>query len=574
MTAMGDTRKQIWKFQEGAVVLALCECCGESKVHWDHTPDGMSIDPDVVVGMNPDHPDAVIFVTHATAERSGEKKFWRTVAEVIEAKRLVSKPRVISVLFASNVKANLLLAYKSLFDAVIHLDDHSWGDKFSEHLTQLTNRNGTQAKEKCVGTLAKQVGKNGVPGWQEFATSLKGALASKLGAYDQRIASSSFKIHSRIPSARETTLRRSLCKYYTIPPDLRQNLKSGARFDTPPEHMVILEWVSRGIGGYRLIDPELNQFLNTTSPEILTAGVDHIDNKIPVFQEYVATLRNMAGRKATFEWIVENHSLLSKPAGMRQAFADVRADAMGPLRGRISPDLAPTDHWLFSSMMTLLRTETGRKDGYGYSKLGAETGFEEVISAHPGVAIAPYLQRRGELKPNILQGIVTVFAGHLERLGQQASEALFQEALKTYASSTFNYQLASYRHYNPVDWLVCDRLDYDGHSFEFPTQHPSFLSAKGKGTTTSTGNVISVDGGRCWIKCQSAYAGKIDKRKELCGRIGSMKLCYTPEELEQKSFYLVIDGFFEDHDLTLLDQAGWDGIFYFDELDALSKAIG
>ena len=47
---MSDSRKQIWKFQEGAVVLALRECCGESKVHWDHTPEGMSIDPDVVVG--------------------------------------------------------------------------------------------------------------------------------------------------------------------------------------------------------------------------------------------------------------------------------------------------------------------------------------------------------------------------------------------------------------------------------------------------------------------------------------------------------------------------------------------
>ena len=93
------------------------------------------------------------------------------------------------------------------------------------------------------------------------------------------------------------------------------------------------------------------------------------------------------------------------------------------------------------------------------------------------------------------------------------------------------------------------------------------------GTTTSTGNMISVDDGRIWIKCQSAYAGKIDKRKELCGRIGAMKLCYTPEELDQKKFYLVIDGFFDDQDLALLDQAGWDGIFYYDEMDDLMALI-
>jgi len=85
--------------------------------------------------------------------------------------------------------------------------------------------------------------------------------------------------------------------------------------------------------------------------------------------------------------------------------------------------------------------------------------------------------------------------------------------------------------------------------------------------------MISVDRGRVWIKCQSAYAGKIDKRKELCGRIGAMKLCYSPMELGQKKFFLVIDGFFDDQDLALLDQAGWDGIFYPDEMDELIRAI-
>ena len=120
---------------------------------------------------------------------------------------------------------------------------------------------------------------------------------------------------------------------------------------------------------------------------------------------------------------------------------------------------------------------------------------------------------------------------------------------------------------------MCDRLESEGFSFDTSARHPSFLSESGRGTTTSTGNIISVNGGQCWIKCQSAYDGRIDKRKELCGRIGAMKLCYTPDELARRKFYLVIDGFFDDSDLVLLDRAGWDGIFYFDELDKLIESI-
>src|SRR5262245_16934147 len=96
----GDTRKQAWKFQEAAVGLALTQLLGKpSDVHWDHTPKGMSIDPDVVIGEDPNQPNIVVFVTHASAERAGEKKFWRTVAEAIEAKRLRSHPKLLSVLY-------------------------------------------------------------------------------------------------------------------------------------------------------------------------------------------------------------------------------------------------------------------------------------------------------------------------------------------------------------------------------------------------------------------------------------------------------------------------------------------
>ena len=555
------------------MALALEESLGTNLVHWDATPRGMSIDPDVLIGKHVNAPTAVVFVTHATAERAGEKKFWRTVAEVVEAKRLDSKPRVVSVLFASNVKNNLLIAYTEMFDAAIHLDDFNWGGEFSDALTRLAKGHGAKPKETCLLVLKEKVDQKKIPGWSKFVSVLSKSLKGKHGKYHQRISSSSFKTSSRVPQARETSLRRSICKYYTFPPEVRASLKNAKRIKNAPEHAILLEWMSRGIGGYRLSDPELMRFLADAEPELIKGVVDHIDQKLPVFAEFVHSLRNVEGRMAASDWILENHARLCDPKEMRKELKNVFKDASAHLADHVSLELIPNDHWLFSSIMMMLRAETGRRDGYGYSRLGQESGFEYEISALAGTTIAPFLQRKTALESKLLEGIAKVFSEHLVRLGDDGCKQLLLTSLVTYAVSTFNFQLMNYRHYNPVDWIVCDSLLADGLQYEFPARHPSFLTAAGMGGTTSTGNLICVGEGRVWIKCQSAYAGRIDKRKELCGRIGAMKLCYTPSELEQKKFFLVLDGFFDDNDLALLDQAGWDGIFYYDELDDLAVAV-
>jgi hypothetical protein len=52
-----------------------------------------------------------------------------------------------------------------------------------------------------------------------------------------------------------------------------------------------------------------------------------------------------------------------------------------------------------------------------------------------------------------------------------------------------------------------------------------------------------------------------------------MKLCYSAKELSKRRFLLAIDGSFDDEDLQLFIQAGWDGVYYFDQLDELVPAI-
>ena len=576
MATSSDSRKQAWKFQEGAVVIALRRLgIPESEIHWDHTPAGMSIDPDVVVGKNPDKPVAVIFVTHASAERAGEKKFWRTVAEAIEAKRLPSHPKILSILYPGNVKDALKGLYKSLFDSCIHLDETKYGGAFDAALSALTDKHGKKAKDDCLSVLEDAVSAGKVPEFSKFKTELKKMLVAPAGPKHSLMASSSFAGKGRTPAkARQTSLRRSVCKLYTMPDDVRDALLGGASVPSLVPHGLLLGWFSEGISGdIELVDGELQDFLATADPPTLEFLFGVIDDELPSFRAYAATLEASGECKFGNVWILDHFDDLRKPTGMASALEEVYRDPVKPLKAIAGKPIALRSHWLFQGLMAMLRTETGRADGYGYSVLGTEAGREREINAFAGTTIAPYINRQKNLAVDLREDIARVLAGHLTRLGRRSCESLLGRSAVVAAESVFNFQMMNYRFFNPVDWLVSRRLREERISHELPANHDSFLSTSVDAVPSRTGNLIKVDDGRVWIKCQSAYDGRIDKRKELCGRVGAMKLCYSAKDLLKRRFLLVIDGSFDDEDLRLFVQAGWDGVYYYDELDELVAEV-
>jgi hypothetical protein len=82
------------------------------------------------------------------------------------------------------------------------------------------------------------------------------------------------------------------------------------------------------------------------------------------------------------------------------------------------------------------------------------------------------------------------------------------------------------------------------------------------------------------INWQSATDdGKDHKVKELCGRAAALRYTWDAKAKTfvprkgVKKLYLVIDGTWTQEDLDILARAGWDEIFYPDEMDKLAKAI-
>ncbi len=82
------------------------------------------------------------------------------------------------------------------------------------------------------------------------------------------------------------------------------------------------------------------------------------------------------------------------------------------------------------------------------------------------------------------------------------------------------------------------------------------------------------------INWQSAHDSHTnDKRKELCGRAPALRYQWDASKKRfvrrswAQKMLLVVDGTWGQEDLDALTQAGWDGIYYPDQLDKLAADI-
>jgi hypothetical protein len=79
----------------------------------------------------------------------------------------------------------------------------------------------------------------------------------------------------------------------------------------------------------------------------------------------------------------------------------------------------------------------------------------------------------------------------------------------------------------------------------------------------------------CWKSVTNS--GKDHKRKELCGRARALRFRRIGKSFSKSPevyrLFLVVDGTFDDSDLRVLSESGWDRIFYPDEMEQLVAAI-
>ncbi len=150
----------------------------------------------------------------------------------------------------------------------------------------------------------------------------------------------------------------------------------------------------------------------------------------------------------------------------------------------------------------------------------------------------------------------------------------FQCGLERVVQTNLEQKVVTYRDFQPVRDLVMSAC---------PTARlirikSCFGEAAGLSGLASDTTVLKAEQTLInWQSCSDA--GRDHKKKELCGRAVALRYSWDAKPREftprpgVKKLILVVDGTWRQPDLDALIRAGWDEIFYPDEMEKLVDAI-
>src|SRR6516164_6886352 len=128
------------KTYEALVLLALellkKDCSFDGEIYWNVTPEGMTIEPDLVVGHDPNRPSHIFLITYSITAPKSNMKLWRNLGELAEAKtRLKTVPWVGSVTFGEGTRGDIKRLQAQSFDGQLVVDDQEYGKEIHKWIS-------------------------------------------------------------------------------------------------------------------------------------------------------------------------------------------------------------------------------------------------------------------------------------------------------------------------------------------------------------------------------------------------------------------------------------------------------
>jgi hypothetical protein len=240
----------------------------------------------------------------------------------------------------------------------------------------------------------------------------------------------------------------------------------------------------------------------------------------------------------------------------------------------------PKNNWLFEYLLELVKFSTGNSNGFGYAKLALEVqelpGMPHANDPVYRINLPDWVLRRGKLNMDrkIINGISLVVSTHLARIGATKAAKLIDQLKVESTNNTLEAKLMTYRMFEPLVQLI--ELACGVASMR--NIKACFAEAAGlKGAAGKTRVVVFRNTLLNWQSVSDA--GRDHKKKELCGRALGLRYSWDSKSKKFiprpgiKKLILALDGTWRQDDLDALVRAGWDEIFYPDEMDKLAKAI-
>lgn len=545
-------------------------------VRWNEKPDGMSVNPDFTLGFNKDDPSHLILVTASGSSHNSDMKSWRNLGELQEAKaQLKSSPIVVNLYFESEVKANLNTLSQKLYDVVMNVDDKPY---FPTLQTWVKNNlpNIAKTRESKRELLANDLRDD-----TQLSETIKLFVADLVKVLNDRnseldplwklMNEDYLKVHD-VPVARYTSVRRGLGKLMVLEPDIRNLIYANHKKSTSipsnglPGYIFELGFFNKVIGGARLEDTEINGVISLLGSEKCEAVLTESPSSM---MTWIDPLRNLDRANVYVDFVYQNYDKVIDPRALSELVIRCYNDP-----SELSGIKGDNKLWIFEIIVSLIKVKSGKRQGYGGAQLAADTKIPELVRGLYGVFMTPFIQRQKMIPEDRLKMLVD---GLSHRFAKEVSRSdipqLKDMVVDMVIKENLEDRLIPYRNFEPLLQLLYVTLEKHGVHYEDKATFKGWVSeyAQVSGNSATTPFVRV---GETLIHWKSVSdMGKDHKKKELAARARIIKYQYdvsTSTFIRRqgvKQLVLIVDGTFNDADLKILIEAGWDRIVYPDEIE-------
>jgi hypothetical protein len=578
------------KAYEALIHVALQELVDIGKlagpVHWNVTPKGMSIEPDFMTGSDPDAPKTILLLSHCGSAKNSDMKTWRNLGELVEAKTVLpSIPRVYCILLGV-MKADWETIQQHAIDQFVWVRQgtHSWANDLDTFITALVPSfpKGKDTQSDFMRNELKLTTDKTKVAYDQLKSLLETMHEVKSIALDKMWTVHRSRSIPPAPGARNTSLRRGMSKLLifqdtsaVIDSALNDKLMTQSQaFYAEPLGLVRAITVN-GTTSYKLIDKDITLAIKLLGVQSTTKIVANAP--IPKIAAWLDQLRNKAQQDICCKWIEENYTITSSASDLLNTLQILHKDPthFWPKNSSVNP---PNMVWIIEYIFELIKLNSGNKNGYGYAQLAREasklTGMPTAGDRVYSIVLSDWIRRNSNEKmpEEILKGITTAIS---QRIGLIQKSDYIQAALTlsdAFAQNLIEAKLCTYRGFDPL-WDLINLNISGSKKIKVMT---AFSEAAGQlKQAGQTSIAISKHTLINWQSCSDA--GRDHKKKELCGRAIGLRYHWDGKAFVPrpgvKKIILVIDGTWRQTDLNSLLRAGWDEIYYPDEMDQLAKAI-
>lgn len=575
------------KAYEALVHVALQELISSKRLagplHWNVTPKGMSIEPDFVTGDDVNSPKTLLLLTHSGSAKESEKKMWRNLGELVEAKTvLASTPKVFNLTFGM-IKNDLEPIQQHAFDQFIWVRQatHAWANDLDEFVSSCVSSfpKGKEAQSSFMRDALSSASTKAKAAYQKLMPLLETMYQSRSSALDKLWKDHRTRTLPVVPGARNTSIRRGASKLYLFPDhqEAYRCFKSGSGFKKSVGHLAPLGLVEKRPGGWlptkdsdvlscvKLLSEK--DCLVLFSDKATTAG----------FRLQAAKVQESTKLPIYVDWCQANWKTLTTQSGMKKTLLALHKNP-GDLLTLPSGCAAPEHVWIMDVLGAIVRANSSKSQDFGFSSFAKHPLAKSTTIGNMDVGtwtscfMNQFFTRKSGFSPPTaaIDFTALVLSDYAKKAA--AASVTSVELERQYLTKEYEAVFLAHRGFEPLWGLISGQVPA-ANQIRIRTCY-----AEAAGLAGISGNCTLAKVKNTLINWQSAHGSHTnDKKKELCGRAIGLRYHWNGKSFIRRpgvdKMILVLDGTWKQADLNALLRAGWDEIFYPDEMDQLAKAI-